>query len=278
MSDKKKKISRRIVAFFYKPLFLIVDFFAHQSARLTSFLYYILKRLDWGNIPPTEWMDHDQDYYYQNLYTGHTFYLERGMLPRMIASKFFYKEEDYRNLNISKKLNVLDFCSGDSFISQKFFFDNSENIVSLDLDPLANARGKKRIDRYKYLNKNHHFFKFDVEKDNVLELLKKNNLDIKFDVVLFNAAIEHFKPEELDFMFASLKEAMNSKSFIFTYTIVEDENDPHYLPDHHEMFFNNKEELEKIIKKYFKYTQSTQSMVDTRWNIYCVASNEEISF
>ena len=152
----------------------------------------------------------------------------------------------------------------------------SDTIVSVDLDPKAIARGKNRIKNYQYMNKKHHFFQLDVEKIKIIDCLKSNELNIKFDIVLFNAAIEHFKEEQLDFIFSSLKEVMKQKSFISTYTIVEDENDQKYLPDHHEMFFSSKEHLEKIVSKYFKFTKSHHSLVNNRCNIYCIASDQEI--
>ena len=126
------------------------------------------------------------------------------------------------------------------------------------------------------MNKNHHFYQFDVEKKKISSFLKNNELDIKFDVILFNAAIEHFKEEQLDFIFSSLKEVMKEKSFISTYTIVEDENHQKYLPDHHEMFFSSKKHLEKVVSKYFKFTKSHHSLVNDRCNIYCIASDQNI--
>jgi cyclopropane fatty-acyl-phospholipid synthase-like methyltransferase len=233
-------------------------------------------KMDWAKIPRTEWMDHDQDTFYQFNSSGTFIHFERGIIPRLYVSNFLIKKEEFKNLKIEKKLNILDLCSGDSYVSQKFFYDLSDTIVSLDLDPAALARGKKRIKRNKYMNKKHHFFQFDVEKTKILDFLEYNKLDIKFDVVLFNAAIEHFKEDQLDFIFTSFKEVMKETSFVSTYTIVEDKNDQKYLPDHHEMFFSSKEHLENVVSKYFKFTKSHHSLVNDRCNIYCIASDQEI--
>jgi len=233
-------------------------------------------KMDWAKLPSTEWMDHDQDTFYQFNSSGTFIHLERGVLPRLYASNFLIKEEEFKNLKLEKKLNILDLCSGDSYISQKFFYDLSDTIVSLDLDPAAIARGKNRIKHNQYMNKNHFFYQFDVEKIKISNFLRNNELDIKFDVILFNAAIEHFKEKQLDFIFSSLKEVMKEKSFISTYTIVEDENHQKYLPDHHEMFFSSKRHLENVVSKYFKFTKSHHSLVNDRCNIYCIASDQEI--
>jgi SAM-dependent methyltransferase len=267
---------RGIITILYPFIFPIIDFLAYRSSKLTSFLYHILKMMDWGKKPRTEWMDHDQDTFHQFNSSGSFFHFERGMLPRLYASSFLLKNNEFKNLKLEKKLNILDLCSGDSYISQKFFYDVSDTVVSLDLDPLALGRGKNRLKRNKYMNQNHFFYQFDVEKINILDFLKKNKLDIKFDLVLFNAAIEHFKEDQLDFIFKSFKEVMKEKSFVSTYTIVEDSDDQKFLPEHHEMFFSSKEHLKNVISKYFEFTISHHSLFNNRHNIYCLASNQDI--
>ena len=278
MSEFIKKIPhiKKFVSILYPILFPILGFIATISIKITTFFYYILMKMDWGKIPRTEWMDHDQDTFYQFNENGSFFHFERGIIPRLYLSNFLITNDEFDNLKLEKKINILDLCSGDSYISQKFFYDLSDTIVSLDLDPAALARGKKRIKRNKYMNKKHHFFQFDVEKTKILDFLEYNKLNIKFDVVLFNAAIEHFKEDQLDFIFTSFKEVMKEISFVSTYTIVEDENNQTYLPDHHEMFFSSKKHLENVVSKYFKFTKSHHSLVYDRCNIYCIASDQEI--
>jgi len=271
-----KQLIKRIVTIIYPFLFPILEFIALIFLKLTIFFYSMLMKMDWGKIPRTEWMDHDQDTFYQFNSSGSFFHFERGIIPRLYLSNFLITKNEFDNLTPKKKINILDLCSGDSYISQKFFYDLSDTIVSLDLDPAAIARGKNRIKHNKYMNKNHHFYQFDVEKIKILDFLKKNKLDIKFDVILFNAAIEHFKEDQLDFIFKSFKEVMKEKSFVSTYTIVEDPDNQKYLPEHHEMFFSSKEHLENIVSKYFKFTKSHHSLFNGRCNIYCIASNQEI--
>ena len=229
--------------------------------------------MDWGKIPRTEWMDHDQDTFFQYNFNGAFFHFERGLIPRMLVSKIFFQRKDFESLSIEKNINILDLCSGDSYISQKFFFDSSKKVVSIDLDQKALQRGKARLKREKFLNQNHSFFQCDIEKEDLQDFLKKNNIDCDFDLVLFNAAIEHFKPEQLDYIFNSAKKVMKSESIFFTYTIVEDENKQNYLPDHHEMFFKGSKNLSEVVGKYFANTKTYENLVNKRHNIYCVASN-----
>lgn len=270
---KKIPYIRKIVSIVYPFLFPVLEFIAATFLKITVFFYFVLKGMDWGKIPRTEWMDHDQDTFFQYNYNGSFFHFERGLIPRMLVSKIFFQKKDFDNLSIERNINILDLCSGDSYISQKFFFDSSNKVVSIDLDQNALQRGKARLKREKFLNQNHSFLQCDIEKEDLQDFLKKNNINFNFDLVLFNAAIEHFKPEQLDYIFNSTKKVMKVKSIFFTYTIVEDENKQNYLPEHHEMFFKGSKNLSEVLGKYFTNRKTYENLVNKRHNIYCVASN-----
>lgn len=278
MENFIKKIPhiRKIITLFYPFLFPLFHFFSRILVKFCAFNNYLLMKLDWGKNPHTEWMDHDQDQFYNFVEKGSFFFLERGFFPRLYASNFFFSDKEFKNLKLNKNLNILDLCSGDSYISQKFFFDVSNAIISIDLDNAALQRGRKRLNKNNYMCKNHHFYNLDIEKNKIGDFLKKKGIEFKFDIVLFNAAIEHFKEDQLNFIFFSLKEVMKTKSFISTYTIVEDENNQKYLPDHHEMFFSGKKHLEKVVSKYFKFTKSHHSLFNDRCNIYCIGSDNSL--
>ena len=276
MINKKKKFFGLFVNYIYLIFFPTLNSLSFLLLKINSYLNLLLMKIDWMKYPPTEWMDHDQDTLYQFNQNGSFFHFERAIIPRLYASNFLFKEKEFDELKLEKKINILDFCSGDSYISQRFFFDVSNTNVSVDLDKEAIKRGKKRLSKFNFMNKRHYFFEFDIEKSSLKNFLETKNINLKFDIILFNAAIEHFKEEQLDFIFKSVKEVMSDKSFISTYTIVEDENENKYLPDHHEMFFESKEQLEKILSKYFKYTKTHKSLFNNRHNIYCIGSDSEI--
>jgi cyclopropane fatty-acyl-phospholipid synthase-like methyltransferase len=272
----KNLFVRKIITIIYPIFFPILFFLADFLTKITSFFYYLLMKMDWGKIPRPEWMDHDQDTYYQYNSNGTFHHFERGIIPRLYLLNSLIKNEEIKNLKLYKKINILDLCSGDSYISQKFFYDLSDTVVSLDLDLSALKRGKNRIKKNRYMNKKHYFFSFDIEKSKIKTFLKDKKLDITFDIVLFNGAIEHFKEEQLDFIFSSFREVMKKRSFASIYTIIEKENEKKYLPEHHEMFFSSKKHLENVVSKYFKYTKSYYSISRNRYNIYCIASDIEI--
>ena len=97
-----------------------------------------------------------------------------------------------------------------------------------------------------------------------------NNLNIKYDLIVFNAAIEHFKPEEVSQIFTSCKKIMQTNGLVFGYTLVEEED---HVFDHHELLFNTKEDLKDLVKKDFENVSCFESLSETRHNLYFLAKN-----
>lgn len=249
--------------------FSIIQTLATFVTRLNAFLYKRLKYLDWRKENDTEFMDHDQDYYYQAPFKGNWFFLDRGVIPRL-ESNILFNDEEFHNLKPKKKLNILDLCSGDSFYSQYFFFDIAKMIVSIDIDQKALDRGERRLSKCNYLQKNHHFINADIEKKSLKEIIQtKFNENILFDVILFNGAIEHFTSSQIDFILSSSNKVMNNNGILFCYTIVEKEMPGEHF-HHHEFFFKDKKHLEEVIKKHFPSTKTYENLVNNRHNIYCL--------
>lgn len=257
----KKKLFK-INNIIYPLAFPIINFLAYLSSKITEKLYGLLMMIEWARDPSPEWMDHDQDYYYQARSKGKTFFFERGALPKIFASELVNK----KNTGL---LNTLDLCCGDGFYSQFFLHDISKNITMIDLDQKAIDRAKNRSKKLGFLKKiNFHYIKSDILNEKIEIILKKNNLDIKYDLIIFNAAIEHFKEDQVSEIFESCKKIMNKNSIIFGYTLVENEDN---VFDHHELLFKTKDDLKKLIQKNFKDVSCFQSLSETRHNLYFLA-------
>jgi len=260
----KKKLFK-LNSILYPITFPIINFLAQFSSKVTEKFYGLLMMIEWGRNPPPEWMDHDQDYFYQTRAKGKTYFLERGALPKIFASELI---EDYKNI---KSLNVLDLCSGDGFYSQLFFHDVAKNITMIDLEIKAINRTKQRSKKLPFLkNINFNYINANILDESIDEILKKNNLDIKYDVIIFNAAIEHFKEEQVSEIFSSCKKILSQKGLVFGYTLVEDED---HIFEHHEILFKNKSDLKKLVSKNFKNVECFQSLSETRHNLYFLAKN-----
>ena len=100
--------------------------------------------------------------------------------------------------------------------------------------------------------------------------LKKNSIDNKFDLIIFNAAIEHFNSSQVHQILESCKKLLSEKAMVFGYTLVEDEN---HAFDHHELFFKSQDDLKKLISKNFSKVECFESLSDTRHNLYFLAKN-----
>lgn len=260
----KKKLFK-LNSIIYPLTFPIINFIAYISSKITEKLYGLLMVLEWARDPSPEWMDHDQDYYYQARSKGKTFFFERGALPKILASELI---SDKKNI---KSLNILDLCCGDGFYSQFFLHDIAKNITMIDIDIKAIQRAKNRSLKlnflkdisFKYINAN-------ILEQKIDEILIKNKLNIKYDLIIFNAAIEHFKPEEVSQIFTSCKKIMQTNGLVFGYTLVEDED---HVFDHHELLFKTKEDLKNLVKKDFNNVSCFESLSETRHNLYFLAKN-----
>ena len=260
-----KKLIIKFNNFTYPIIFPLLFFLANIVKNINIFLHKLLMNIEWHRRPYPEWMDHDQDLYYQLPAHGKSFFLERGSLPKILSSSIIKK----------KKINLLDLCSGDGFYSQYFFGKVINNCVSIDRDQKALNRARGRLKKLSFIDKSRFkFYKYDILDVNFYENFPKE-VDYKFDIILFNAAIEHFEEKDLQKTFNFMKSITNTESIIFGYTLVEENNENSF--DHHKQFFLNMNELENKINKYFKNVKCFESIDNDRHNLYFVAS-EKISF
>ena len=103
----KKKIFK-INNIIYPIIFPIVNLLAHFFSKITEKLYGLVMMIEWARDPSPEWMDHDQDYYFQTRSKGKTFFFETDITSNgksLFLIKLF--------LNVSFKypllsLNILD--------------------------------------------------------------------------------------------------------------------------------------------------------------------------
>ena len=79
----KKKIFR-INSIIYPITFPIINLLAHFSSKITEKLYGLLMMIEWARDPSPEWMDHDQDYYFQARSKGKTFFLKEELFQKFL--------------------------------------------------------------------------------------------------------------------------------------------------------------------------------------------------
>jgi cyclopropane fatty-acyl-phospholipid synthase-like methyltransferase len=95
----------------------------------------------------------------------------------------------------------------------------------------------------------------------------------KFDNIIWDAAIEHFTPKEIDDILKEIKTRLNKGGILSGYTIVK-KNDGQKSLSHHEYEFENKEDLLRFFVPFFKNITIFETIFPSRHNLYFWASDE----
>jgi SAM-dependent methyltransferase len=199
--------------------------------------------LEWGTNPIPEWFDHYIDlYFFWGWEAGHVYWLERGC---------------YGLLALKDNARVLELCCGDGFNSKYFYSNKAKNIISLDFDKTAIDHANK------YNKKNNiEFFVTDIRNDFP---------DIKFNNIIWDAAIEHFTQEEIKEILIKIKEHLIDDGILSGYTIVEKSSGKQH--ELHEYEFKSKEDLLRLLSPYFKNIRIFETIYPDRHNLYFYASD-----
>ena len=103
--------------------------------------------------------------------------------------------------------------------------------------------------------------------------------DLKKEVtnVIWDAAIEHFTPEEINKIMVDIKETLSvQKGILSGYTLVERKEGKSL--EQHEYEFKNMEDLERFLTPYFKTVFVFETIYPDRHNLYFYASDGSIPF
>ncbi len=206
-----------------------------------------LKWVEWSLPPQPEHFDHQIDLYYKWLRTRNPFWVERGV---------------FGNLTIEGG-DVLELACGDGFNARNFYSLKSRSVIACDFD-------KKAIQTANKINRapNVRFILADI----------RNNMPTgNFDNVIWDAAIEHFTPIEIEKIIKEIKLRLKKNGILSGYTIVEKNNGQKSL-SHHEYEFKNKEDLMRFFSPHFKKVTIFETIYPDRHNLYFWASDRELPF
>jgi SAM-dependent methyltransferase len=216
------------------------------ASRWVSNAHKRLMAVQWGMPPQPEHFDHHLDLFYQWLATRNPLWLERGVFGSLAL----------------RNGDLLELACGDGFNARNFYSLRSRRVVACDFDPkaIATARKKNAAPNVEYL----------------LADIRTNMPDGKFDNVVWDAAIEHFKLSEIQQILGSVISRLTNEGILGGYTIVE-------RPDgkslsHHEYEFKNKEDLVRILTPHFKNVTVFETVYPERHNLYFWASNSGLPF
>jgi SAM-dependent methyltransferase len=202
-----------------------------------------------GRATP-EWYDHHIDLHLWQEY-GNGFWAERGAFAAQAM-----RHGD----------TVLDLACGDGFYEAAFYRNIATSITAIDLDPLAIAHACEYNSA-----PNVRFVVADLH--DWLAEAQRRGADHRYDVVIMNAAIDHFDKDEIDETLPNVARLLRNGGIFVGCTIKGRRGQYEHSGRGHE--FGALEELGVELKQHFPhvYLHST-NYGKGRVNYYWQASNE----
>lgn len=233
---------------FVKPILEpLLHIEAWIASRWVSSAHRRLMAVQWGLSPQPEHFDHHIDLFYQWLASRNSLWLERGVFGSLAL----------------RGGEVLELACGDGFNARNFYSLRSQHVIACDFDLKAIETAKKK--------KNAPNVEF------VLADIRTAMPTGRFDNIVWDAAIEHFTPYEIEQILKNIKSRLTSGGILSGYTIVEKADGTKSL-SHHEYEFKSKEDLLRFFTPHFKNVTVFETIYPNRHNLYFWASEGSLPF
>ncbi len=215
---------------------------------LASRAHEIQFKFDWETPPQPEWFDHYLDQYYGWHSSRIPFWLERGI---------------FNLLALKEQSVALELCCGDGFNAYHFYSIRCKQITATDFDPEVLS----------------HAIKFNQAPNVGYELcdVRSNFPHGSYDNIIWDAAIEHFTPAEIDALLRNIKSSLKPGGILSGYTICEQPSGEKSL-SHHEYEFKSKEDLARFFTSHFANVKVFETKYPTRHNLYFYCSDANVPF
>ncbi|MEO5616439.1 MAG: class I SAM-dependent methyltransferase [Candidatus Eisenbacteria bacterium] len=206
-----------------------------------------LMGVQWRLPPQPEHFDHHIDLFWHFLESRSSLWAERGV---------------YGSLAL-KGGDVLELACGDGFNARNFYSHRSRSVVACDFDPAAirTARRKNAAPNVSF----------------VLSDIRTTMPAGRFDNIVWDAAIEHFTPDETQAILLNIKERLAPEGILSGYTLVERADGKKSL-SHHEYEFRGKADLARVLEPHFRNVTVFETIFPARHNLYFWASDGWLPF
>jgi SAM-dependent methyltransferase len=191
---------------------------------------------DWRFPPNPEWYNHE---------------LDIALFEQRKAVHFFERGVYASEVTCGKR--VLDLCCGDGSVSALFVAPEATAVYAVDFDRKAIAHAQRTWRSTSNL-------KFAVMDIRDLAVPEGG-----FDVVLWDAAIEHFTQEEMKRIFGGIKRALAPNGILHGSTVKRAMHAQHH---EHEYEFESLAEMEKFLSPSFKFVSSWERVHPERTAFY----------
>lgn len=220
---------------------------AWLASRWVSGAHRRLMAVQWGLPPQPEHFDHHIDLFHGWLASRNSLWQERGIFGSLAL----------------RGGEVLELACGDGFNARNYYSLRSTSVLACDFDPKAidTARRKNSVANVTF----------------VLADIREAMPSGSFDNVVWDAAIEHFTPVEIESVLRQIKARLTEEGILSGYTIVEKPDGTKSL-SHHEYEFKSKEDLCRFLAPYFVNVTVFETMYPSRHNLYFWASDGSLPF
>jgi SAM-dependent methyltransferase len=220
---------------------------SRMASHWASGAHKRLMTVQWGLPPQPEHFDHHIDLFYYWIESRNSLWLERGAFGSLALLGG----------------DVLELACGDGFNARNFYSLRSRRVIACDFDPKAidTARRKNHAPNVEF----------------VLADIRSAMPNGTFENVVWDAAIEHFTPGEIEKIFVDIKSRLTSEGVVSGYTIVESADGTKSL-SHREYEFRSKEDLLRFLTPHFKNATVFETVYPTRHNLYFWASDGVLPF
>jgi len=236
------------VAKLIMPLVWLSQLLSSLARKVSSGVHHLQFMLEWGVDNP-EYFDHFIDQHYAWKKSRNSLMWERGVYSGLAIQA------------MSKEAlpDVLELCCGDGFMTYHFYSLVSNSVTAMDFDEYAIQRAKKNCG-----SKNIEYIVGDIRS----EIPNR-----KFENIVWDAAIEHFKETEITNLMATIKSRLVPGGILSGYTIKENHEEHMHLHQH-EYEFHGKKDLARFLKPHFKNVQILETSFPNRTNLYFFASDD----
>jgi len=246
MGPKLKAFMQRI-SFLKPPLEWMIQMECAIARFWASGAHKRLMLVQWGFPPQPEHFDHHIDLYYQWRYSRNSMWIERGAFGSLALQGG----------------DLLELACGDGFNATNFYSLRSRRVIACDFDAKAIATARRKNDA-----PNVEFLLADI---------RANMPTGNFTNVVWDTAIEHFTPVEIDKILADIKTRLTPGGILSGHTIVE-RTDGRKSLIHHEYEFKNKEDLLRFFTAHFRNVTVFETIYPSRHNLYFWASDGSLPF
>jgi cyclopropane fatty-acyl-phospholipid synthase-like methyltransferase len=150
---------------------------------------------------------------------------------------------------------VLELCCGDGFNAYHFYSLNAKEVVALDYgsEAIAHAKQFHAAENIRYLQ----------------EDLDRFSPGGCFDNIIWDAAIEHMRPEEVTAILNKIRGWLKPDGILTGYTLIDE---PEVTYHHHHLQFEDPDSLREMLHQVFPHVSVWETTYPSRRNLYFQAS------